>query len=189
MKHLLFRQELKNRRISKIKSKLYHKIKKREKDREEKKLIDYLEQIDPEAAETYRMKEETKKVEERLRLRHSSNNKFSKQLKRFGGMENQSVREAFNEMMKEKQNLRQRTRGTQKKGDKGSSDEESDEESDDEEKEGSDEEDGSIEDEDELRENAISQIEKELRDMENKGSDDENEDSNEDEDGIVMKFG
>ena len=50
MKNLLFRQEMKNRRISKIKSKLYHKLKKREKEREEKKLIDYLEQIDPEAA-------------------------------------------------------------------------------------------------------------------------------------------
>ena len=58
---------MKNRRISKIKSKLYHKIKKREKDREEKKLIDYLEQIDPEAARVYREKEESKKVEERLR--------------------------------------------------------------------------------------------------------------------------
>jgi U3 small nucleolar RNA-associated protein 14 len=43
MNSLLFRQEMKNRRISKIKSKLYHKIKKREKDREEKKLIEYLE--------------------------------------------------------------------------------------------------------------------------------------------------
>jgi len=42
MKHLLFRQELKNRRVSKIKSKLYHKLKKREKEREEKKLVDYL---------------------------------------------------------------------------------------------------------------------------------------------------
>jgi hypothetical protein len=29
-----------------------------EKEREEKKLLDYLEQIDPEAAEAYRMKEE-----------------------------------------------------------------------------------------------------------------------------------
>lgn len=67
MKSLLFRQEMKNRRISKIKSKLYHKIKKREKDREEKKLIDYLEQIDPDAAAVYREKEEQKKVEERLR--------------------------------------------------------------------------------------------------------------------------
>ena len=113
MKHLLFRQEHKNRRISKIKSKLYHKLKKREKDREEKKLIEYLEQIDPEAAENYRMKEEHKKVEERLKLRHSSNNKFSKTLKRFGGMENDNVREAFNEMIKEKNALKSRTKSVQ----------------------------------------------------------------------------
>lgn len=110
MKSLLFRQELKNRRISKIKSKLYHKLKKREKDREEKKLIDYLEQIDPEAAEAYRLKEEQKKVEERLKLRHSSNNKFSKTLKRFGGMENEGLKEAFNDMMKEKNALKARTK-------------------------------------------------------------------------------
>ena len=110
MKSLLFRQELKNRRISNIKSKLYHKLKKREKDREEKKLIDYLEQIDPEAAEAYRLKEEQKKVEERLKLRHSSNNKFSKTLKRFGGMENEGLKEAFNDMMKEKNALKARTK-------------------------------------------------------------------------------
>jgi U3 small nucleolar RNA-associated protein 14 len=36
MKHLLFRQEMKNRRISKIKSKLYHKLKKREKKEKKK---------------------------------------------------------------------------------------------------------------------------------------------------------
>jgi len=35
MKNLLFRQEMKNKRVAKIKSKLYHKIKKREKMREE----------------------------------------------------------------------------------------------------------------------------------------------------------
>lgn len=105
---------MKNRRISKIKSKLYHKLKKRDKEREEKKLIDYLEQIDPEAAQAYRMKEEQKKVEERLKLRHSSNNKFAKTLKRFGGgVENENVRDAFNDMMKEKQALRQRTKGVQ----------------------------------------------------------------------------
>lgn len=110
MKHLLFRQEIKNRRIHKIKSKLYHKIKKREKDREEKKLIDYLEQIDPEAAQTYREKEEQKKVEERLRQRHATNNKFAKKLKRFEMMNDSGVREAYNEMMREKNHLKQRTK-------------------------------------------------------------------------------
>lgn len=38
LKRLLFRQEIKNRRVSKIKSKLYHKLKKKDKEREEEKL-------------------------------------------------------------------------------------------------------------------------------------------------------
>ena len=50
LKSLLFKSEIKNRRVSKIKSKLYHKIKKRDKERENKKLRDHLEMIDPEAA-------------------------------------------------------------------------------------------------------------------------------------------
>ena len=160
MKHLLFRQEHKNRRISKIKSKLYHKLKKREKEREEKKLIEYLETIDPEAAENYRMKEEHKKVEERLKLRHSSNNKFSKTLKRFGGMENDNVREAFNEMIQEKNNLKSRTRTVQqaKKNAYGSDDSyaSSDEEASDDDEEL---------DEDGLKKKAVSQIEKELMEL------------------------
>lgn len=53
LKSLLFKSEIKNRRVSKIKSKLYHKIKKRDKEREEKKLVDYMEQVDPEAARAY----------------------------------------------------------------------------------------------------------------------------------------
>lgn len=178
MKSLLFRQELKNRRVSKIKSKLYHKLKKREKDREEKKLIDYLEQIDPEAAEAYRMKEEQKKVEERLKLRHSSNNKFSKTLKRFGGMENESLKEAFNEMVKEKNALKSRTKTVQRKQQLMSSGEE-----DDSEEENSDDEEEI--DEETLRKKAVSQIEKELQDIE--GSQDENSasDDNSDEEGNI----
>lgn len=146
---------MKNRRVSKIKSKLYHKLKKRERDREEKKLIDYLEQIDPEAAQTYRLKEEQKKVEERLKLRHSSNNKFSKTLKRFGGMENENLKEAFNDMIKEKNALKSRTKTVQAKVSLQSSGEEDDSEDD-----GS-----SSNDEDDeatLRKKAVSQIEKEL---------------------------
>lgn len=83
LKSLLFKSEIKNRRISKIKSKLYHKIKKRDKDREEKKLREYMEEIDPEAAKIYREKEELKVVEERLRVRHGATSKFAKNLKRF----------------------------------------------------------------------------------------------------------
>jgi len=58
------------------------------------------------------MKEEHKKVEERLKLRHSSNNKFSKTLKRFGGMENEGLKDAFNDMIKEKNALKSRVKST-----------------------------------------------------------------------------
>jgi U3 small nucleolar RNA-associated protein 14 len=54
VKNMLFRQEIKNKRLSKIKSKLYHKIKKRTKNKEETKLLEQLQQIDPEAAKEYR---------------------------------------------------------------------------------------------------------------------------------------
>ena len=72
LRSLLFKSEIKNRRVSKIKSKLWHKIKKRDSDREAKKLRDHLELIDPEAAKAYREKEELKLVEERLRVRHGA---------------------------------------------------------------------------------------------------------------------
>lgn len=175
MKHLLFRQEMKHRRISKIKSKLYHKLKKRDKDREERKLVEYLEQIDPEAAEAYRSKEERKKVEERLKLRHSSNNKFSKTLKRFGGMENESLKQAFNEMVKEKNNLKQRTQTVTTKNALLSSGEED-----------SSEEEGSEEEEGNARGKAVSQIEKEL--MEAEASEGASESESEEEDVIKVSF-
>lgn len=59
----------------------------------------------------YKEKEEQKKVEERLKQRHASNNKFAKKLKRFGMMENENAREAFNEMMREKNSLKLRQKG------------------------------------------------------------------------------
>ena len=43
VKHLLFQKEIENKRKSKIKSKLYHKIKKKNKEREENHLLAQLE--------------------------------------------------------------------------------------------------------------------------------------------------
>lgn len=173
MKHLLFRQEMKNRRIAKIKSKLYHKIKKREKDREEKKLLDYLDQIDPQAAQVYREKEEQKKVEERLRQRHSSNNKFAKKLKRFGMMENDNIREQFNEMMREKNTLKQRTKKVNQLVEGGSSD--------DSEMDSDYEDDG-----EDARDKAIKDIEGEIEDSEE--DDDMSSDELESDDSEAMRM-
>ena len=86
---------MKNRRVAKIKSKLYHKLKKRDKEREEKKLRDHLELVDPEAAQAYRDKEELRKVEERLRVRHGASSKFAKNLKRFRNMDDKGTRDQY----------------------------------------------------------------------------------------------
>ena len=100
---MLFRQEHKKKRIAKIKSKLYHKLKKKETDREEKKLREYLEQVDPEAAQAYRDKEELKRVEERLRIRHGAQSKFAKNLKRFHkSMDDDATKEMYHEAMRDR---------------------------------------------------------------------------------------
>ena len=65
-----------------------------------------LEQIDPEAVKAYKEKEQLKQVEERVRQRHSSNNKFAKRLQRFGGMDEKKNRELFHEMVGEKNRLK-----------------------------------------------------------------------------------
>ena len=95
LKSLLFRQEIKNRRIAKIKSKLYHKLKKKERDREETKLRQYMMEVDPEAAKAYQEKLDLKLVEERLRARHGTGTKYAKNLKRFRGMDDKQTRDAY----------------------------------------------------------------------------------------------
>lgn len=119
MKGLLFRQEIKNRRISKIKSKLFHKLKKKEREREEDKIRQYMAEVDPEAAKAYTEKAELKKVEERLRMRHGTGTKFAKNLKRFRGMNDQETRDAYHQIVLDRQAL---TKRTQKIGDSSESD-------------------------------------------------------------------
>lgn len=109
MKGLLFRQEIKNRRIAKIKSKLYHKLKKKEREREEDKIRQYMAEVDPEAAKAYTEKAELKKVEERLRMRHGTGTKFAKNLKRFRGMDDQETRDAYLQIVLDRQELTKRT--------------------------------------------------------------------------------
>lgn len=159
---------MKNKRVAKIKSKLFHKLKKREREREEKKLLDQLAVVDPVAAQEYREKQERKRVEERLLQRHSSNNKFAKRLKRFGGgMDQEHTREAFHEMIRERDQLKQKTKSIgNEEDDSDSGDSEMSEEA--------------------LREKAIREIQGEV-DSEAEDGDEEGEESQEEQD-LVMKF-
>jgi len=110
LKTLLFRQELKNKRLSKIKSKLYHKIKRKSKEKQEGKLMEELELIDPEAAREYREKIEEKRVDERISLRHGTNSKFAKNLKRYGKFDNDSTKQAYFELIRQRDELKKKTK-------------------------------------------------------------------------------
>lgn len=115
LKTLLFRQELKNKRLSKIKSKLYHKIKRKAKDKDEGKLLEELELIDPEAAREYREKIEEKRVEERISLRHGTTSKFAKNLKRYGTFTTEGSKQAYFDLIRQRDELKKKTKqvGTQ----------------------------------------------------------------------------
>ena len=110
LKFVLFNQELKNKRIARIKSKLYHKIKRKAKEKEEAKLIQELELIDPAAAKEYVEKLEEKRVEERISLRHGSTSKFAKSLKRFGKFDNQNTKQAYFNLLKQRDDLKKKTK-------------------------------------------------------------------------------
>ena len=93
---LLFQQEIKNKRLKKIKSKLYHKLKKKDKLRENEKLKATLQEVDPEAAKEFAHQDEVKKAEERLRLRHGGHKKWARDVRRFKGLkESKEVREQY----------------------------------------------------------------------------------------------
>ena len=100
---------MKNKRIKKIKSKLYHKLKKKDKQRDESKMKAYLEEVDPEAAAELSRKDELNMAEERLRLRHGGHKKWARDMRRFKGkMENKEIREQYHDMMREKNMLKDR---------------------------------------------------------------------------------
>ena len=92
IKYLLFQKELKNKRVAKIKSKLYHKIKKKQNEREETKILTQLQEIDPSAVKSYVDKKKLDRIKERLSLKHSLNSKFAKTIKRYNLHKDQNTK-------------------------------------------------------------------------------------------------
>ncbi|KQK21752.1 uncharacterized protein C57A7.06 isoform X2 [Brachypodium distachyon] len=76
MRSLLFRHEMKAKRVKKIKSRTYHRIKK--KDRLKAASADL--EADPEAAKEFAMKQEFKRAEERMTLKHKNNRKWARRI-------------------------------------------------------------------------------------------------------------
>jgi len=90
-KQLLYGQELKNQRKNKIKSKLYHKIKKKQRDREEELILSQLNDVDPDAVQQYLDKKIANRAKERISLKHT-NSKFNKTVKRYNLNNDSSMR-------------------------------------------------------------------------------------------------
>ena len=113
----LFQKEIENKRKAKIKSKLYHKIKKNKKIKEENDLLEQLGQIDPEAVQNYLDKKRIDRVQERMQLKHSLNSKFQKTIKKYHFDKDQQVKEAIKDNFQLRDKLLQKIEGKEKEND------------------------------------------------------------------------
>ncbi|XP_031256151.1 U3 small nucleolar RNA-associated protein 14 homolog A [Pistacia vera] len=96
MRSLLFRHEMKSKRIKKIKSKTYHRLLK--KDRLKGASAEFL--MDPEAAKEEARKQEFKRAEERMTLKHKNSSKWAKRiLKRGLNAQDEGTRAALAEQL------------------------------------------------------------------------------------------
>ncbi|KAG1338720.1 putative U3 small nucleolar RNA-associated protein 14 [Cocos nucifera] len=123
MRSLLFRHEMKAKHIKKIKSKTYHRILKKGK----LKAASAEMQMDPEAAKDYAMKQEFKRAEERMTLKHKNNSKWAKRILQRGlKVQDEGTRAAIAEQLHKHELL---TRKVNSMKDTSSSDDSSDEDS------------------------------------------------------------
>ncbi|KAA8539257.1 hypothetical protein F0562_025949 [Nyssa sinensis] len=132
MRSLLFSHEIKAKRIKKIKSKTFHRLLK--KDRLKAAAAEM--EMDPEAVKELAMKQEFKRAEERMTLKHKNSSKWAKRiLKRGLNVQDEGTRGAISEQLHQHALL---TRKMNSMKDSSSSDESSDEDDRDEISAGSD---------------------------------------------------
>lgn len=110
MKALLFHQELKARRMNKIKSKSYRRL--RKKMREKGQLsLDELKELDPDAYEAEQRKAEQRRIEERMTLQHTHGSKWVKQqlqLAKQSHGANTAAKDALKDHQRVSQSLREK---------------------------------------------------------------------------------
>lgn len=109
MRSLLFFAERKQKHASKIKSKKYHKILKREKEKT-KLTMEQMEALDPEMAHDEQVKAERGRAEERISLRHKLSNKWSKTIGKFHDVD-KGGREAILDKLDQHDKLMQKMSG------------------------------------------------------------------------------
>lgn len=109
MRDLMFRAEVKAKRLSKIKSKTYRRLKKKEK----RKLLDKLggdAAEDDEEDEEGRLKRDVERARERATLKHKNTGKWAKSMKARGELD-EDQRQDVMEMLQRGDMLRKKIRG------------------------------------------------------------------------------
>jgi U3 small nucleolar RNA-associated protein 14 len=127
MRELMFRAEVKAKRVSKIKSKTYRRIKKKEREKLAKKL-DGDADMEDDDDEAGRLKREIERARERATLRHKNTGKWAKAMKAKGELDIDERRD-ISEMLERGEQLRRKIRGD--KGSNGGEDDDDDDDSDD----------------------------------------------------------
>ncbi|CAI2170545.1 14052_t:CDS:2 [Funneliformis geosporum] len=106
MRELVFREEIKSKRIAKIKSKAYRKIRKKEKEKN-KLDIKQLAELDPKLAREEQLILEATRAQERMTLRHKNTSKWAKQALKHGRHDLES-RQAIVEQLQRHENLKRK---------------------------------------------------------------------------------
>lgn len=121
MRDLMFRAEIKAKRVAKIKSKTYRKIKRKERER----LGEKLDAGEGSEDEGERMKRDVERARERATLRHKNTGKWAKHMK---GRENMDAggRAAIEEMLDRGEKLRRKIAGRDSEESGGESDSDDD---------------------------------------------------------------
>ncbi|KAH8552611.1 small-subunit processome [Umbelopsis sp. PMI_123] len=110
MRELMFRHEMKAKRIKKIKSKAYRKVARKEKLKELAKIKAQMAEDDPEAAKEEQLEAETNRALERMSLRHKNTGKWAQQQLKRGNLD-EGTREAINEQIRRGEQLRRKVQG------------------------------------------------------------------------------
>jgi len=106
MRELMFRAEIKARRVGKIKSKTYRRLRRKERER----LGEKIDENDESDSEEGRLKREVERAKERATLRHKHTGKWARQMRGKEGLDGDSRRD-IEDMLVRGEKLRRRIQG------------------------------------------------------------------------------
>ena len=104
MKELMYREQQKGRRINKIKSKSFHRIRRKEQQRKEAQLRE-------EQGGAKRLDDEAERAKERMTLKHSTSSRWAKQTRKMAAHGDFESKQAITEYIQRGEALRQKMSG------------------------------------------------------------------------------